>query len=1762
MSSTNPIKSFEPAKGVSPDKFFDRIKAKHVIALVGAAALLIVSMGISSVSYRLHKEGVDALDNHARVEENSELTYYLTVKEDGVDVSGTQSSDMVTANIQGGLTTVTDRLPDGLEFVGFTTTSDGTIGAASRSDAAVPCGGHVIDDTEEESVSEGTWNADHTEYTYHGLHYDAATRTVSFKAENIQAGCGLTVGIVTRTPTLASSSVRRMDFYNTAKLTQGIFHINSNTMHVWLGRNNVATYDVVYQYTGDVPSHAPTVPETQSYAAGTTVFTELMPQVEGYQFSGWQTSDVAVSSGTFTMPEDTVTLTGSFVANPTSTKYSVSYVIDGDTPKNYVLPKTKQYEAGTLVTLDSAKKGSMTDDFTFNGWTSEDIELDETGFVMPARDIEIHGTFTQTTYQVIYQFQGDVIPPNSQELLPETKEYPAGAIVTREAEPTAEGYRFTGWYKNETFAMPSEAVVIYGEWAQVDGVFSPTITKAVVGDKAKYMQGDTVEFETTVTNTADYPINDVQLLEQLEGAMFMEGAGYIVKNEGYALIETIPAGESVTVQSAYYLAEDTEDTFTNTVALVGATAEGNYFLDTSKEYLATAEFETEYYREPLTPEEEEQKEREAENAATLDRIASYAIVGLTAMAGLTASIVMLRRALKNEQFKQLVKKHKDNKQAKAFIDKLLNPNKATKKHLIAFAVADVALVAGCIALAIHLMPKIQQKLDGSTINLMSSHASYEDNEGGAWKLTKTAKWTGDGEAEVTIDVDTIAKTSDTRNKDILYVVDVSGSMSGDRLDRAKQDMTELTESLLSQEGNRVAMVSFESEARKELDFTGDKEEALDTISNLNTSGCTNYYQALKNAGELLETYEHSDNTELILLFLTDGYPNEDTPNEQTEYAYLKDTYPYMTVNAIQYEMDKEVLDPIKSISDNQFIADMETLNNVLFDASIAPYTYSTFTVTDLLHNDYFTIDSVEDITASIGKVALQDNAEGVPEITWNMDGLIRSGSSQTLTIRIKIKDEYKRVGGEYPTNKGETVFSSIADGRDEHEESTDTPKLRNNYTVTYEANAPTDCTVEGMPTPASSEHFVFENVEFSENIPTCEGYNFHGYVFATTGAKRLNSDYFRMPESDVTIRATWTKVSIEKSMDGTVHEEVTATLDTGANVNVKMKKLSGQTGNVNYYTGNSTITGIEESYELPSDLDVTNSANIISSPGSSAPIYGWFENGAIKYYTTADKLYVNPDASNMFYGFQALTDIDDISKWKSDQTTKMNAMFYRAKSLTNVDAVSGWDTSNVTNMANLFDNYNEYSSPALTDISGLSNWDTSKVTDMHNMFNAQTVLSDISPLANWDTSSVTNMSYMFALMYSVTNVDPLLNWDTSSVTKMNNTFYQDKKLENINGLRNWDTGNVTTMQSMFSINNVLADISGARNWNVSKVTDMSSMFSHNNVLESLSGLERWDTSNVSSLNATFIFDRKLSDISALSSWNTGNVNDMTQTFSQNALSDLTPLANWNMSNVVRFTATFSSNRAIENIDALSGWVTQKTTNISGMISGTAIEDVGPLATWDVSNVKDVSYLFAECKNLNDLDGISNWNTENVTDMEGLFKGTRALTSIDSLADWNTSKVTNMKRLFVEYSAITNIDGARNWDTSKVTSMSSMFENAQKITNIDGAMTWDTSSVTDMSNMFHYTYLLSDIDGLSHWDTSKVANMYQMFAALYSKPTLTSVIDFSNWDTSSLENIGSIFSNQSRIDDLSPLESWDTEKITNKSNAFNGISESVARPTWY
>lgn len=507
------------------------------------------------------------LDNDARVAPNSDLTYYIDIIYDGTDAKAVTSSDTATADVHSDYIYVEDKIPDGLIFKEFVSTEDGTIGAVKRSDGT-SCPGSVVGD-------------------FAGLDYNESTRTVSFKVKNLQAGCKLTVGIVTTTPALTG---KRMDFYNTAFARENDFSTKSNTVHAFMGDEEATLYSVTYKYTGTVPDNVPDAPTVSSYNEGATVGVEAEPNVSNYTFSGWSSTDVTVTNGSFTMPAKNVTFTGSFTEKTT---YNVVYSITGDAPDGFVVPSTKSYSYGSDVKLDSLKTGDVISEYRFLGWTvpSTVTVNDEGIFQMPNTNITITGSFEKIKYTVSYQFQGSVIPSNASSLLPATVSYEPGETVTVADDPVTTGYKFLGWYKSKTFVMPEENVVITGEWMLFSGYFAPSISIDIVNKKDAYQNGDIVNFNIVVTNTASFTIKDVMLQEKLDGAIFVSnGTSYTVMNDSFVKLDTLAAGASVTISAKYVVSNDIVNDYVNVVELTGALADSGYYLDTTKDYKVSVNF--------------------------------------------------------------------------------------------------------------------------------------------------------------------------------------------------------------------------------------------------------------------------------------------------------------------------------------------------------------------------------------------------------------------------------------------------------------------------------------------------------------------------------------------------------------------------------------------------------------------------------------------------------------------------------------------------------------------------------------------------------------------------------------------------------------------------------------------------------------------------------------------------------------------------------------------------------------------------------------------------------------------------------------------------------------------------------------------------------------------------------------------------------------------------------------------------------------------
>ena len=202
-----------------------------------------------------------SLKNGAALTENGQLTYRITVKGQG-------DNNQIT---------VSDPLPLGLEYVDAQVVASDSCGEVTN------------------------------------LRYSDYQRVLNFKVINLREGCTQSVDLIVKVPELGTNI--RKDFYNIVSATDGINSIKSDPVNAFLGQADATLYKVTYAYDGETPENAPAAPVTLAYSEGDSVVVAATPQLDGYDFDGWYTSDTVVTNGTFTIGNNAVSFSGSFLTD-------------------------------------------------------------------------------------------------------------------------------------------------------------------------------------------------------------------------------------------------------------------------------------------------------------------------------------------------------------------------------------------------------------------------------------------------------------------------------------------------------------------------------------------------------------------------------------------------------------------------------------------------------------------------------------------------------------------------------------------------------------------------------------------------------------------------------------------------------------------------------------------------------------------------------------------------------------------------------------------------------------------------------------------------------------------------------------------------------------------------------------------------------------------------------------------------------------------------------------------------------------------------------------------------------------------------------------------------------------------------------------------------------------------------------------------------------------------------------------------------------
>lgn len=117
-------------------------------------------------------------------------------------------------------------------------------------------------------------------------------------------------------------------------------------------------------------------------------------------------------------------------------------------------------------------------------------------------------------------------------------------------------------------------------------------------------------------------------------------------------------------------------------------------------------------------------------------------------------------------------------------------------------------------------------------------------------------------------------TSDER--DVVLVLDVSGSMDGDPMEQTKRAARNFIDTVLQQDAS-IGIVTYDSYAHTVSDFTIDGNYLKGCIDTLNASGGTNIDDGLSKAREMLQG---SNAKKKIIVLMSDGLPNNGREGQQ------------------------------------------------------------------------------------------------------------------------------------------------------------------------------------------------------------------------------------------------------------------------------------------------------------------------------------------------------------------------------------------------------------------------------------------------------------------------------------------------------------------------------------------------------------------------------------------------------------------------------------------------------------------------------------------------------------------------------------------------------------------------------------------------------------------------------------------------------------------------------------------------------------------
>ncbi len=256
-------------------------------------------------------------------------------------------------------------------------------------------------------------------------------------------------------------------------------------------------------------------------------------------------------------------------------------------------------------------------------------------------------------------------------------------------------------------------------------------------------------------------------------------------------------------------------------------------------------------------------------------------------------------------------------------------------------------------------------------------------------------------------------------KDIIFVIDKSGSMSGEKIVQAKDALKYIIQELGNDD--RFNIIVFDSAINEYSEgmksaSSGSVEDALSYINEIGAGGSTNINDALLDAVDMLKNTNNYDSPRIIF-FLTDGLPTAGVTNEESIVQNVYDSNIVGEVDAsifvfgVGYDVNTHLLDKISNqnhggrvyVNPGDSIEDAlkelygKIQNPLLTDITIE---FGGISVYDSLPSEIPNLYSGSEIVLA-GKYKTPQNIEGYNNVMVNINGS-KGEDNKELTFNFQI----------------------------------------------------------------------------------------------------------------------------------------------------------------------------------------------------------------------------------------------------------------------------------------------------------------------------------------------------------------------------------------------------------------------------------------------------------------------------------------------------------------------------------------------------------------------------------------------------------------------------------------------------------------------------------------------------------------------------------------------------------------------------------------